>query len=195
MKEHSFQGPSGFYVTDRCISEWDTCPLCTKENVNTYDIVLLSVQDLTPWTTKAGELVENTKRELAVKKNDLVAFQGLIDIHGSLRGLVLDMTRGTGDKESANGKPTFVQKLTDDEMLEMFGHPAKMSEKGTVIVPENDAVNPWNYEKYHSVPSRADLAREYNVGPRPGSIDEDAVQQNDEPVMLLDLSEALPDVD
>src|SRR6476620_1253796 len=50
MREHSLKGPDGKWTTERCISEWDTCPLCTKENVNVYDVALLTVNDLTPWS-------------------------------------------------------------------------------------------------------------------------------------------------
>lgn len=192
VTEHSLQGPDGKWTTERCIAAWDSCPLCGKDNVNTADAVLLTVLDLTPWETKDGQTVEYSKRVLAVKKGDLAAFTGLMGVHGSLRGLVLDMTRGDSPKETAIGKPTFVQKLTDDDLVEMFGHPAKMSEKGTVIVPENDSVQPWNYDKYFTVPSRMDLARKYNIGPRPGSVEEEV---NEPAINLLDLAEELPDIE
>jgi hypothetical protein len=195
MREHSFQNwnENGRWTTERCISEWDICPLCSKDNVNTYDIILVTVLDLTPWTTKEGTTVEYTKRVLGLKKNDLAAFQGLMGVHGSLRGLVLDMTRGNGEKESASGKPTYVSTLSEEDMLSEFGHEARLSDKGTVIVPANDSVNVWNYDKYFGVPSKSELIRKYGLPAIPGSVEE-SVTNEEQAINLMELNEELPEV-
>lgn len=200
MREHSLQGADGKWVTERCVSEWESCPLCSKENVSVYDVVFLTVLDLTPWTKTNTDGTKTeyqyTKRVLAVKKNDLPAFSGLLNVHGSLRGLVLDMTRGAGPKESASGKPTYVTTLSDDDLIEEFGSEEVLSEKGTVIRPVNDAVFPFNYEKYFPVTSRSQLNNKYDIAPRPGSAEETAPWDDpaEDTVFTLDLSE-LPEVD
>lgn len=193
MREHSLQGLDGKWTTERCIAEWDACPLCQRANTNVYDILLLTCQDMTPWTNKDGVTVNYSKRELAVKKNDLPAFTALMNAKGSLRGIVLDMTRGNGEKESASGKPTFIDKLSEEDILAEFGHEARVSDKGTIIVAENDAAFPFNYEKYHTVPTRNELSRKYDIGPRPGSVEETIDQT--EVVQLLELNEELPEVE
>lgn len=214
MREHSLQGPDGKWTTERCISEWDSCALCSKDNVSVYDVAFLTVLDLTPWTkTNAdGTTTEfaYTKRVLAVKKGDLAAFSGLLNVHGSFRGLVLDMTRGTAQKETASGKPTFVALLTEDELVEEFGSPEVLSENNKVIRPANDAIYPFAYERYYPVPSNMELQRKYGLAPRAGSdqevvdnsppfdIDDNVVYTLDlgetEDDRPLDLSTQLPDV-
>lgn len=197
MREHSLQGADGKWTTERCISEWDTCPICST-SASVYDIALLTVLDLTPWTKKNddGTTTEYayTKRVLAVKKGDLAAFSGLLNVHGSFRGLVLDMTRGTGDKESAIGKPTYVATLSDEDLIEEFGSEEVLSEQGKVIRPANDAVNAFNYDRYYSAPSRSELSNKYDVPARPGSAEESAPWDEDDSIQTIDLNE-LPDVD
>lgn len=198
MKEHSLKGPDGKWTTERCLSEWDSCPLCNQENVSVYDVALLTVLDLDPWTKthEDGTTTEYkfTKRVLAVKKGDLAAFSGLLDVHGSFRGLVLNMTRGTAQKETASGKPTFVMVLSEDELIEEFGSEEVLSEKGNVIRPANDNTFPFNYDKFYPVPSRAELSRKYNIGPRPGSVEE-TPEEDDETIFVMDLGEELPDME
>lgn len=193
LREHSvksFVNGKAVYNPERCISEWDACPLCSQPDAAAYDVAFLSILDLRPWTTKDGKEVKYTKKILAVKKNDLAAFQGLIDVHGSLRGLVLKMNRPDVDKSSSIGSPTFVMKLEQEDLLEEFGHEARLSDKGTVIVPENDSIVPWNYDKYWPVPTRNELAQKYDIAPAPGSREEaDQELPWDEEVKVLDLTQ------
>lgn len=199
MKEHSLQGPDGKWVTERCLSEWDTCPLCSRDNVSVYDVALLTVLDLTPWTktNPDGTTTEYayTKRVLAVKKGDLAAFSGLLNVHGSFRGLILNMTRGTAPKKTASGDPTFVGILTEDEMISEFGSAEVLSEKGNVIRPANDTIFPFNYDRFYPVPSRSELSRKYDIPARPGSVEEFTNNNDDDSVFVMDLSEELPDVE
>lgn len=177
MREHSLQGPDGKWTTERCISEWDSCPLCIKDGVSVSDVAFLTVLDLTPWTKTNADGTkteyEYTKRVLAIKKASLPAFSGLLSLHGSFRGIVLDMTRGNGDKEAASGAPTYIAKLEEEDLINEFGSEELLSEAGKVIRPANDAIYPYPYERYYSVPSRMELQRKYGLGALPGSDDED----------------------
>lgn len=212
MREHSLQGPDGKWTTERCISEWDSCPLCANSS-SVYDVAFLTVLDLTPWTKTNDDGTKTefpyTKRVLAVKRGDMAAFSGLLNVHGSFRGLALNMTRGTGDKESASGKPTFVAQLTEDELVTEFGSEEVLSANGKVIRPANDGIYPFAYERFFSAPSRMDMQRKYGLSPRPGADDEgqDAgppfdvdtittLDLNEQVVETapLDLSTQLPDV-
>lgn len=204
MKEHSLQGQDGKWTTERCISEYDSCPLCNRDNISVYDVAFLTVLDLTPWTKTNTDGTKTeyqfTKRILAVKKGDLPSFSGLLNVHGSFRGLVLDMARGPGQKETASGKPTYVATLSDDELTEEFGSEEVVSEKGTVIRPANDAIYAFNYDKFYPVPTRNELARKHDIPARPGAYDEgdDSAppfsMDDEETVFTMDLDE-LPDVD
>lgn len=195
MREHSLQGPDGKWTTERCIGEHDTCPLCSMQGVsNPADVALLTVLDLTPWSKEVdGKIVkyEYTKRTLAVKRNDFAAFEALLNVHKSFRGLVLDMTRGNGDKESATGKPTYVATLTEDDLVMEFGTPEVLSEQGKVIRPANDVIYPFTYERHFILPSRMDLERKYGVAPRAGSMQE-TYDEPTERLQTLNLAEAAP---
>jgi uncharacterized protein YxjI len=196
MREHNIKGPDGFWKTERCISDHEECPLCSISEQAPHDVALLSVLDLREYKNKNGETVTYSKKVLPVKKNDLASFQGLLEIHGSLRGLVLSMHRGEGQMEAAIGKPTFVMKLTDDDLLEEFGHEARLNDKkDVVIVPANDSIQPWNYDKFYTIPTKSELRTKYNIVARPGSDEDnnsDDVPWEDE-VKVLNLEE-LPEI-
>jgi hypothetical protein len=202
--EHTVKDREGKWQTERCISSVDACPICSLPKHNPADVVLLTVLDLTPWNyeDKDGNTIEKeyTKRELAIKTGSFPIFQALAAAQGGLRGLVLDMTRGHGDKEAAIGVPAYVQTLTEEELIEAFGGPEKLSEEGRVIVEENADTKPFNYEKVHEIPSRSELASKYGIAPRPGSQEELAQEEareqtQEETVALIDLSEELPNIE
>ncbi len=199
MREHSHRNAQGKWETIRCIADYDSCPVCALPDHRPHDVILLTVLDLTPWSTtdKTGKEVtyEYTKRVLALKTNDYKAMKIIALTTGSLRGLLLDMTRGYGEKESANGVPNYVNKLTEEQLIEMFGTPEKKYDSG-FVVPANNAIVPFDYAEIFAPPSRAELAAHIGAPPRPGSKEE--LQEETPPweaVEVLDLGEELPDVD
>lgn len=194
MREHARKKPDGFWETVRCISDYDSCPMCAMPDNRPYDLVLLTVLDLTPWE-KDGNTFDYTKRVLALKKGDYEKMQVIAQVNGNnLRGIMLDMTRGYGEKESANGAPAFVRKLTEDELIEAFGSPEKKYDSGFVL-PANNAIIPFEYNVIFATPSRDEIAAHLGLAPRPGSKAESEVPPWEEEVETLDLSEDLPDVD
>lgn len=210
VKLYSPENPKGEWQTERCIAAVDACPICSLPKHNPHDVVLLTVLDLTPWsyTDKEGNKVEKefTKRELAIKTASFPLFQTLASSQGGeLRGLVLDMTRGNGDKEAAIGVPTFVMKMTEEDLVETFGHDEIKNDEGRVVKQANQDIMPFDYDKVHEFPSRAELARKYGIAPRPGSVEElaeDATETttDDDPpfetsVDLMKLDEELPEVE
>lgn len=206
--EHSVKDREGKWQTERCIAATDACPICQLPKHNPADKILLTVLDLTPWTytDKEGNKVEKefTKREIAIGTKQFPIWQTLAATQG-LRGLVLDMTRGHEPLEAGIGVPSFVQKLTEEELLETFGHDEIVNE-GKVVKEANADITPFNYAAIHTPPSRSELAQKYGIAPAPGSLEEriqeaqdDQAADNDTPpwenqVSMLDLGE-LPDVD
>lgn len=197
MREHTRQNRQGFYEQIRCISDFDSCPVCAQPNNRPYDVVILTVLDLTPWE-KDGKTYEYTKRYLALKKNDYATFQAIASTQNGLRGVVLKMTRGHGDKESANGVPSFVNKLTEEDLIEVFGTPEKVYPSGFVL-PANNAIVSFNYTEIFPVPTREELAAELGLAPRPGSKED--VNTNEPPpweeneLETIDLNSEYPEVD
>lgn len=199
MREHSRQKPDGYWETVRCISDYDACPMCAVPQNRPYDLVLLTVLDLTPWE-KEGKTYEYTKRVLALKKGDYERFQSVTSGR-KMRGLVLDMERGHGDKESANGIPKYVDELSEDDLIEAFGSPERTYDSG-FVVPANSAITVFDYKTIFNPPTADELREHLGLAPRPGSKAEAQVNQDDESppweeneVEVLDLNEELPDVD
>jgi hypothetical protein len=199
-REHSVKQADGHFAPEPCIADHEPCPLCEMTDTPMiYDVILLSCLDLREYTNKEGKVVKYTKKVIPIKKNDLPAYIGLAQVHGSLRGLLLNVTRGEGEKSSAIGAPTYVASLDENDLLDEFGHEARVSDKGVIIVPENDSINPWNYDKFYKNPSRSDLMTKYRIAPRPGSKEEAKEDDttppwNVEEVDVLDLGEELPEL-
>ena len=200
-REHAVKGQNGFWSTKRCIADYDSCPVCALPDNRPADVVFLTVLDLTPWE-KDGKTFDFTKRVLGLKKNDYESMQTIASTQGNnLRGVMLDMTRGHDKKESGVGKPTFVNKLSEDDLIEQFGSPEKVYPSGFVLAA-NNAIQIFNYSEIFEVPTRDELAAELGMAPRPGSkaeaanMDEDnSPPWNEEEIETLDLSAEYPDVD
>lgn len=197
MREHNVKGADGYWKQHRCIGDYDACPVCSLPDNRPYDLVLLTVLDLTSWE-KDGKTYEYTKRYMALKKGDYEKFDAIAKMQG-LRGVVLEMERGHEEKESANGKPTFLNKLTEDELIEAFGAPEKVYPSGFVL-QANNAIVAFDYDNIFTVPTRDELAAELGMAPRPGSkaetqADDESPPWNETEVNTIDLNETYPDVD
>jgi hypothetical protein len=196
MREHNLKGSDGWFHQHRCIADYDSCPICALPDNRPYDCVILTVLDTTPWE-KDGVTHDYTKRYLALKKGDYEKFKTIASTQNNqLRGIVLEMSRGWGEKDSANGVPSFVNKLSEEELIEMFGSPEKKYPSG-FTVPANSALAPFNYEDIFPIPTRDELAKVTGAGPRPGSEADLATDDPPWEETTLNLSENLefPDVD
>jgi hypothetical protein len=195
MREHSRQDATGKWTTERCIADYDSCPVCGLPNNKPHDVVVLTVLDLTPWE-KDGKSFEYTKRVMKLKRGDYDKMKVIASMQG-LRGVVLDMTRGHEQKESANGQPTFVMKLTEEDLIESFGSPEKKYEKSGFVKPANADLIVFDYKSIYTPPTRDELAIKLGMSPRPGSKaelqQEEAVPWEEETIQVIDLAEDLPD--
>lgn len=209
VKHYSSEYKEGFmWQTERCIAATDACPICSMPKHNPTDKILVTVLDLTPYSykDKDGNTVqkEYTKRELAIGTKQLPMFQSFASLNnGSLRGLVLNMTRGHEKLEVGTGVPSFNQVLTEEDLIESFGHEERKNDEGKVVVQENAAIYPFEYAKIHLPPTRSELATKYGVAPLPGSLEERVAESQadvvdeapwENTVNMLDLTE-LPDID
>lgn len=192
-REHTRKNANGFFEQVRCISDYDSCPVCGLPDNRPYDVVFLTILDLTPWE-KDGKTYEYTKRVIALKTNDYKAMQMIASTqNNNLRGVMLEFTRGYGDKESANGVPKFLQKLTEEDLIEAFGSPEKKYDSGFVL-PANNAIIPFNYKEIYEVPTHNELAAQIGAPARPGSREEDNNPPwEEETVNTIDLAEELPE--
>ena len=99
-----------------CIDEHANCPVCPAEEKPSYFGMYLTIIDLTPYDNADGDEVEWSKKILLAKPAQQKKINRLYEKHGTLRGMVLDMTRD-GKKDAAIGNDIeFVEFMEEDEL-------------------------------------------------------------------------------
>ena len=172
--EHNIKDSSGKWQNELCPAEFEVCPLCQDKNVgNAQYIIMATCLLLEDYVDKNGVKHTYSKMLLPMKG---VAAQAFIDYHtlkGGWRGQHIMMARYT-DKEINTGRPfELVEKYTEEDLIESFGHPAKFNEKGECYKQENEDIYPFDYRKlFNKKPSAADLRRRYGYAPTNGSSEE-----------------------
>jgi len=104
-------------VFSECINENANCPVCKVTDRPSYFGMFLTCLDLTPYETRDGVSVPWSKKLLVVKTSQQKKFTRFHEKHGTLRGMILDMTRD-GEKDSGIGNDIeFVDFMEEDELL------------------------------------------------------------------------------
>lgn len=103
-----------------CVNEDANCPVCSISEKPAYFAMYLTVIDLTPYENKDGDEVPWSKKMLVVKPAQQKKIARLYEKHGTLRGMILDMTRD-GDKDAAIGNDIeFVDFMTEKELDDFY---------------------------------------------------------------------------
>lgn len=118
--EHNLQNPRtkrwDLYLP--CIDSTANCPVCSVSERPSYFAMYLTIIDLTPYTNSEGEEIEWSKKLLVVKPAQQKKIMRLFERHGTLRGMVLEMTRD-GEKSASIGNDIeFKEFMEDDELAE-----------------------------------------------------------------------------
>lgn len=101
-----------------CIREHMDCPACSVDSREPYFAMYLTIIDLTPYEARNGDTVEWSKKLLVVKPMQQKKFIRLFEQHGTMRGMILDMTRD-GDKDAVIGNDiAFIDFMEEDELAE-----------------------------------------------------------------------------
>lgn len=170
--EHNLKINGKFGNHELCPGEWETCPLCAKGD-KPYYIVMLTIYEIHPWTSKDGKKSgKGTRKLLAVKSTQMGDLENVLSVAeknvGSLRGTFLWMRRDTSNAQSASiGSPITLDNgmaydtYSEEELVAEFGHPAVKNREGKVVKNANEDLQPFNYEELFSKPSGADLAARY----------------------------------
>lgn len=141
--EHALKGAGGRFDNFLpCINEVANCPACSTTDKPAYFAMYLSVIDLTPYTNKDGIEVPWSKKLLVVKSAQQKKITRLLDSHGSLRGMVLDMTRD-GDKDAAIGNDIEFNSWMEEAELETYYDTYKDKDNNDVVI---DCMEPFDYE-------------------------------------------------
>jgi hypothetical protein len=181
--EHTLQNPkTQFWDTyEACPKEWETCPICEsdmKGNVPSYT-TFFTVYDASVYT-KNGEEKMSGRCLLPIKAAQLSRFMRVLNAaekqYGTLRGVSLLLERDVNDQQSAkigepimDGDANMFTQLTEDEMLEEFGHEDLMTKDGTVYLKANESLQPFVYTDIFEKPSGDDLRKRYGGGMVAGS--------------------------
>ena len=188
-----------FYETVRPDSEYD--PLQALVGVDgrfkdPYYVMYLTCIDLTPYTDKNGNERTYTKKLIPIKRVQMKKFRRLLEKHGTYRGLVLRMIRDD-NKQAKIGDPEWVdpddfreegaaemgQKLlTEDELLDYFGHEAYIGQDGkTVLKEENADCYAYSYKDVLKPSPTEELCRTWNAPMNVGSAQANQQMMNEAP--------------
>jgi hypothetical protein len=177
IEEHERWDPAtGKYTWETCPGKWEYCPLCENGTAlnfkRSYPVMMLSIVDLRPVTftkgDRAGQTMPWTKKLLPVKQDQYGFFKRQFERHGTLRGLMLLMTRDT-DKTLRSGNPEFVEMIPENELVDEFGNPEMKDAQGQIVKALNDDVTVFNYGRIFPKPTKEDLISRYGGTPPAGS--------------------------
>ena len=156
-----------------CIGENEDCPACHVDDREGAYVMYLSVLDLEPWTTRAGELVEYSRRLFVVKARQQNTYKRKYDAlkeqGKTLRGCKVTLYRDD-QKTPVTGNEVEWHGRAGERTLEEYVN-EYTNKKGKHIVEHLG--QPFDYEKLFPPMSRDELANlvGYNVA-TPGSAKE-----------------------
>ena len=99
-----------------CIDEHANCPACQASDRPSYFALYLTVIDLTEYENADGDIVEFSKKLLVVKPMQQKKIMRYYNREGTLRGMILTMTRDS-KKDASIGDPEFDALMDENELL------------------------------------------------------------------------------
>jgi hypothetical protein len=144
-------------------------PLVNGKKSPAKFVLYLSVLDLRPYTNAEGKVYPHTRKLLPIKaaqKDDILRkLKKRQDKNGGkLRGLHLQMVRGSDDKSAAIGSPEELDSgdygfLTEDQLNTQYGHAEIKNQAGVVVVPANGRIQAIKYEDEFVVKTTEEVRR------------------------------------
>ena len=119
--EHTLRGPDGrFNLHVPCIQENDNCPACEEHPNNpAYFGMFLTIVDTTPYVNRDDVEIPWSKKLLVVKPAQQKKITRLFERHGTLRGMVLSMTRD-GERDASIGNDIEFIEILDEDALQEY---------------------------------------------------------------------------
>jgi hypothetical protein len=167
LYEHALKDAEGRWgrLFTGCIKEHDNCPVCIAAGKESYYAMVLTVVDLTPFSTRDGDTVEYSRKLLIVKPAQQKKFLRFFNKEGTLRGAMFDMTRD-GDKDSSIGNDIEFVEFVDEDELSKFTRSWKDREGKK---HKEDCSEPYVYEDIFEEPTMENLSALVGATPQPGS--------------------------
>lgn len=160
-----------------CISQHDNCPLCEVADPKgrfsrSKGFILLSVLDLTPWSTKDGKEMFWTKKIFAVENEaQRKIINKYLEKYGTTRGMVLELSRSGAKGEGSCGIPMFEEMLTE-EQLQKYANPEYKNPEGKVVKAAGADLIPFDYSALYKLPTASELRSKYSIAAPLGSKDD-----------------------
>lgn len=119
--EHALMNPRSkrYNLFVPCLDEHTNCPACALSDKPAYFGMYLTIIDLTPYEDKDGNEVLWSKKIMLVKQQQQKKIMRYFEKHGTLRGMVLSMTRDD-DKSAAIGNDIEFVEFVEEEELEGY---------------------------------------------------------------------------
>lgn len=156
-----------------CIQENANCPVCREAERPPYFAMFLTVIDLTPYENKDGVEVPWSKKLLVVKTAQQKKITRLAERYGTLRGMVLQMTRD-GEKDASIGNDIeYVEHMSEDDLLQYETEYEYEDSQGKKQVKQIIGHEPFDYDELFPMPTEQQLRAIVGGSPEPGSRDEE----------------------
>lgn len=154
--------------------QWETDPL-EQEGFNPYYATFLTVAILRPYTDGQGRQRSYQRRLVALKGEamemmTMIRAQQIKAGHADapLRGVHIVFKRGNGDQSLKTGLPMFIERHSEAEIMETFGHPAVTAEQGAragqIVKQANEDCYPIDYARAFPKPSADAIRARFNLG-------------------------------
>ncbi len=156
-----------------CIQEDANCPVCKASDRAAYFALYLTVIDLTPYTNKDDVEIPWSKKLLVVKPAQQKKFRRLATSHGTLRGMVLALSRD-GDKDAQIGNDIeFVEFMSEDDLLTYETVYEYTDGQGKPKSKDIIGHEPFDYDALFPRPTEQQLRAIVGGSPDPGSREAD----------------------
>ena len=174
LHEHNYEQGGNWNFYEPCLHEVTACPICEKLQKPSYYANYLTVLDLTGYTRKNGEVVNQSRMLLRIKSSGLDRFKQLQTIAKSqgksLRGMFLRMHRSDDQNSAATGEPQMLEECggalfhiySEDELVAEFGHDAIIGRDGkTILKPADQDIQPFPYDLVFPAPDIASIIKRW----------------------------------
>lgn len=134
--EHNLKDGHGKWkIFTPCINEHANCPVCASSpEKSAYFAMYLTIIDLTPYINNDNIEVPWSKKLLVVKPSQQKKIMRLLEAQGSLRGMVLSMTRD-GEKDAAIGNDIqFLGEVMDEDQLAQYVNEYENKDRKVITV-------------------------------------------------------------
>lgn len=154
-----------------CLAENANCPACKVAERGAYFAMYLTVIDLTPYESEKHGTVEWSKKLLVVKSAQQKKFTRLADKHGSMRGMVLSMTRD-GEKDASIGNDIEFVEFMEEEELVTYETTVTYERDGKKTEKEIIGHEVFDYDELFPMPTEQQLRAIVGGHAEPGSREE-----------------------